>query len=312
MTRFIIRRLGWSLLCLWFVMSTTFVILYAIPGDPARAIVGPHADPATVAEVRRQLCLDCSFPEQYGRYVGRIVTGDLGTSFRTQRPVAQIVGEHIWATVQLAFGAIFLQVLLGIPLGVISAVRRNRPTDTAAMTIALLGQSAPTFFLGPLFMFVLSYQLGLFPVSGYGEAGFLDRLWHLFLPAFTLAVGGIAYYARLVRGEMVEVLQEDYVRTARAKGLAPRVVVLHHGMRNALVPVVTLIGLDLGVLLGGAVVTEYIFGWPGLGREAVNAILNVDLPLILGIVLFSAVAILVANILVDIAYAALDPRVRLE
>jgi peptide/nickel transport system permease protein len=255
--------------------------------------------------------LDRPFAEQYVFYVWRIVRGDLGTSFREQRPVKDIIEEKIWPTAQLTIATILIQIILGIPIGLIAAVWRNRAPDSGAMLIALLGQSAPTFFIGPLFMYLLAYRLGWFPVSGYGDGG-LDRIRHLFLPAFTLAVTGIAYYARLVRGEMIEVLQEDYVRTARAKGVPTRVVILKHAFRNALVPVVTLIGLDLGVLLGGAVVTEYIFGWPGLGREAVNGILNVDLPIILGVVIFSAVAILVANLLVDIAYALLDPRVRLE
>ncbi len=311
MIRFLLRRLAWAVVVLWFVVTATFAITYAIPADPARAMVGPHADSATIARVRHQMCLDRPFWVQYGCYVGRIAHGDLGFSFRTKRPVVEIVVEKLWPTAQLALATIFLQVILGVPLGIIAAVRRNRGADVAATTFALIGQSAPTFFLGPLFMYLLSYKLGLFPVSGYGD-GFLDRLAHLFLPAFTLAVTGIAYYARLVRGEMIEVLQEDYIRTARAKGVPARTVILRHALRNAMVPVVTLIGLDLGVLLGGAVVTEYIFAWPGLGREAVTGILNIDLPIILGIVLFSATAILVANLLVDLAYAVLDPRVRLE
>jgi peptide/nickel transport system permease protein len=309
--RFLLRRLAWALLVLWFVVSATFAMTYALPADPARTIVGPHADRATLAQVRRQMHLDRPFLEQYAFYVWRIAKGDLGTSFREQRPVKDIIVEKIWPTAQLTLATIFLQVLIGIPIGIIAAVWRNRAPDSGAMLFALLGQSAPTFFLGPLFMYLLAYKLGWFPVSGYGDGG-IDRLRHLFLPAFTLAVTGIAYYARLVRGEMIEVLQEDYVRTARAKGVPASSVIWRHAFRNAFVPVVTLIGLDLGVLLGGAVVTEYIFGWPGLGREAVNGILNVDLPIILGVVIFSAFAILVANILVDIAYALLDPRVRLE
>jgi peptide/nickel transport system permease protein len=311
MIRFILRRIAWAAVTLWFVVTATFAITYALPADPARAMVGPHADSKVVERVRHEMCLDRSFVVQYGCYVGRIATGDLGFSFRTRRPVLDIVLEKLWPTTQLALATIFLQVVLGIPLGILAAVRRNRPADVAATTFALIGQSAPTFFLGPLFMYVLAYQLGLFPVSGYGD-GFADRLAHLFLPAFTLAVTGIAYYARLVRGELIEVFQEDYIRTARAKGVPARVVILRHALRNALVPVVTLIGLDLGVLLGGAVVTEYIFAWPGLGREAVTGIMAIDLPIILGIVIFSAVAIIVANLLVDLAYAALDPRVRLE
>ena len=189
-------------------------------------------------------------------------------------------------------------------------MRRNRAADYLANTAALVGQSAPTFFLGPLFLWLLAFEAGWFPVGGYGE-GLVSRLHHLALPAFTLAIVGTAYYTRLVRGEMIEVLQEDYIRTAQAKGLSPRSVVLKHALRNALAPVVTLIGLDLGVLMGGAIVTEYIFSWPGLGREALKAILDVDAPVILGVVVVTASAIVIANLLVDIAYALLDPRVRL-
>lgn len=311
MARFLCKRLAWAVVVLWFVISGTFALAYLLPADPVRAMVGPHGDPATVARLRARMCLDRPFVVQYGCYVGRIARGDLGESFRTKRPVTKIVGEKLWPTAQLALAALALQLLIGLPLGIIAALKRNRAADAAASVFALLGQSAPTFFLGPLFMYLLAYRFGWFPVSGYGEAGW-DRLAHLFLPALTLAVTGIAYYARLVRAEMIEVLEEDYVRTARAKGLPRRTVVLKHGLRNALVPVVTLVALDLGVLMGGAVVTEYIFGWPGLGREAVNAILNVDLPIILGVVLFAATAILVANLIVDVVYALLDPRVTLH
>jgi peptide/nickel transport system permease protein len=311
MMQFFAKRLAWAALVLWFVVSVTFAMTYAIPADPARAMVGPHADTATIQRLRHQMCLDRPFVQQYRCYVVATLKLDFGTSFRTQRPVKDILVEKIWPTGQLALGAILLQVLLGVPLGILAAVKRDRPADSAAQVVALLGQTAPTFFLGPLFMYALAYRLGWFPVSGYGKPG-LDRLWHLFLPALTLAVSGIAYYARLMRSEMIEVLEEDYIRTARAKGVPHRRVIFRHALRNALVPVVTLIGLDLGVLMGGAIVTEYIFGWPGIGREAVNGILNIDLPLVLGVVLFSAVAILVANLVVDVVYALLDPRVRLS
>jgi peptide/nickel transport system permease protein len=230
---------------------------------------------------------------------------------RTRADVSTMLASKLWPTAQLALATIFLQILFGVPLGVIAALRRNRAADYATNTAALIGQSAPTFFIGPLLLYLLAFKAGWFPVGGYGE-GFLDRLHHLVLPAFTLAVVGIAYYSRLMRGEMIEVLQEDYVRTARAKGLSERRVVIRHALRNALAPVVTLIGLDLGVLMGGAIVTEYIFSWPGIGREALRAVLDLDPPVILGVVLITAVAIVVANLLVDLAYAALDPRVRIE
>jgi peptide/nickel transport system permease protein len=310
-TRFLLRRLGWSLLVLWFVLSGTFALAYAIPADPARAAVGPHASTDTIARVRQQMCLDRPFIVQYGCHVGRIARGDLGTSFRTQRPVADLLAEKLWPTLQLALAAVVLQILLGVPLGVWAAARRNRGADVAAQVVALVGQSTPAFLLGPLLMYVFAYRFGWFPVSGYGAGG-VDRLWHLFLPAFTLAATGIAYYTRLARSEMIEALREDCVRTARAKGLSERRVVVMHAFRNALGPIVTLVGLDLGVLMGGAIVTEYIFGWPGLGREAVMSIMNLDLPVILGVVLVGSIAIVVANLLVDIAYSWLDPRVRMR
>jgi peptide/nickel transport system permease protein len=312
MSRFLLRRLGWSLLVLWFVMTATFVITHVLPADPVRAMLGPHADPQTIAQVRKNLHLDDPLLEQYTFYVGRVAHGDLGTSFRVARPVTRIIGAALWPTVQLALAALFLQLVIGVPLGILAATQRNRPADALAQVISLLGQSAPTFFLGPLLIYLLAYKLGIFPISGYGEHGVLDRLWHLFLPALTLAAGGTALYTRIVRSDLIETLGEDYVRTARAKGLPRSRVLLHHALRNALLPLVTLVALDLGSLLGGAVVTEFIFSWPGIGREAVLGIFNLDLPVILGVVLFAATAIVAVNLLVDAAYAWLDPRVRLE
>jgi peptide/nickel transport system permease protein len=191
-----------------------------------------------------------------------------------------------------------------VPLGILAAIRRNRWPDHAANVLGLIGQSAPAFFVGTLLLYLFAYRFGWFPIGGYGG------LSHLVLPAATLAAGGIAYYSRVVRSDLVDALGEDYIRTARAKGLRERSVVMKHALRNALGPLVTLIGLDLGVLLGGAVVTEYIFAWPGLGREILQAILDIDLPLILGVVLVSAIAIAVANLLVDLVYLWLDPRLR--
>jgi peptide/nickel transport system permease protein len=310
--RFLLRRVGWSLVVLWFVLSAAFVITSLLPADPVRAMLGPHADPETVAQVRKNLALDRPVAEQYVRYVGRVLDGDLGVSYRLGQPVTEIIGAHVWPTAQLALATIVLQLLLGVPLGWLAASRRNRWPDGVAQVVALLGQSAPTFFLGPFFAYAIAYGTGLFPISGYGVGGLLDRLHHLFLPALTLAVGGVATYARLLRSEMIEALGEDYVRTARAKGLSRWAVEGRHALRNALLPLVTVVALDLGALMGGAIVTEYVFSWPGVGREAVNGILNLDLPVILGVVLVAAVAIVVINLLVDILYAWLDPRVRLE
>jgi peptide/nickel transport system permease protein len=310
MTGYLLRRLGWSLLVVWFVATVTFLITSILPTDPVRTMLGPHADAATIEQVRHNLKLDRPVVEQYAAYMARLAHGDLGLSYRLRLPVTKILAQHAWPTVQLALATVFLQLLFGVPLGWLAASRRNRWPDTAAQIVALLGQSAPTFFIGPFLMYTIAYASGWFPISGYGDAG-LDRLHHLFLPALTLALGGVASYARLLRAEMIEVMSEDYVRTARAKGLSRWRVEGKHALSNALLPLVTVVALDLGTLLGGAIVTEYMFSWPGIGREAVAGILNVDMPVIVGVVLVAALAVVLANLLVDFVYAWLDPRVRL-
>jgi len=305
----IVKRLAWTVIVVWFAITATFVMATMIPANPARALLGPHSTPEAIHRVEAYYCLDRGFAGRYACYVGNIVKGDLGESYRSKRPVAAIIADHLWPTVQLALAAILLQLIVGVPLGVLAAIRRNRWQDHAANVVSLLGQSAPAFVTATLAMYVLAYRFGWFPIGGYGD-GLASRLHHLVLPAATLAATGIAYYARIVRTEMIDVLGEDFIRTARAKGLRERDVVLKHALRNALGPLVTLIGLDLGVMLGGAVVIEFIFAWPGLGRELLQAVLEVDLPLILGIVLVAAIAIAVANLLVDLVYLWLDPRLR--
>ena len=298
------RRLAWTVLVVWFVVTATFAMTTLIPADPARALLGPHATPDAIERVRAHYCLDKGFLGQYACYLDHVVHLDLGESYRSKRAVTSIIAARIWPTAQLALAAIFLQLVIGVPLGILAAIRRNRWPDHAANLLGLVGQSAPTFFVGTLLLYLFAYRFGWFPIGGYGG------LSHLVLPAATLAAGGIAYYSRVVRSDLVDALGEDYIRTARAKGLSEHRVVMKHALRNALGPLVTLIGLDLGVLLGGAVVTEYIFAWPGLGREILQAILDIDLPLILGVVLVSAIAIAVANLLVDLVYLWLDPRLR--
>jgi peptide/nickel transport system permease protein len=307
--RFVLRRLAWSVLVVWFVVTAAFAMLTLIPADPAKEMLGPHATPEAIERVRAHYCLDRGFIGQYACFVERLAHGDLGESYRSKRPVGELILDRVGPTVQLALATIILQLLIGVPLGIAAAARRGKWPDRAASIVSLLGQSLPTFFVGTLLVYVLAYGLGWFPIGGYG-AGVLDRLHHLVLPALTLAMVGIAYYARLVRSELGEQLHEDYVRTARAKGLSERDVIVRHALRNALGPLVALIGIDLGVLLGGAVVTEYIFAWPGIGREVLQAILEVDLPLILGVVIVSAVAIAIANLLADLVHLAIDPRLR--
>lgn len=309
MTGFVLRRIGWALVVAWFVVTTTFLVTSLIPADPARAILGPHATPETLERVRAHYCLDRGVVGRYGCFVSRLTHADLGESYRTKRPVTTVIASRMWPTIQLALATVLLQLLVGVPLGILSAARRDRWTDRLSYGLTLLGQSAPTFFVGTLLLYVLAYRFGWFPVAGYGQPG-LDRLHHLVLPAATLSTVSVAFYARVVRNELVGVLGEDYIRTARAKGLSERAIITRHALRNAAGPLVTLVGLDLGILLGGAVVTEYIFAWPGLGREVLQGVIDLDLPLIAGVVLVSALAIALANLLVDLVHVWLDPRLR--
>ncbi|MGE0549582.1 MAG: ABC transporter permease [Kofleriaceae bacterium] len=305
----IARRLGWTLIVAWFVVTATFVMATAIPSDPARAMLGPHSTEDTRARLREHYCLDRGLVVQYGCWISNVCSGDLGESYRTKRAVTEVIGDRIWPTLQLALAAIALQLLIGVPLGLVSASRRGRWSDHVSNVAGLIALSTPTFVIGTIAMYVFAYRFGWFPISGYGDPGW-DRLHHLVLPALTLAAGGIWYYARITRSEVIDTLREDHIRTARAKGLDERTVVMRHALRTSLGPLVTLIGLDLGVLLGGAIVIESIFAWPGLGREIGRAIFELDLPLLLGVVLISAVAIAVANLIADLVAMRLDPRLR--
>ncbi|HWO22772.1 MAG TPA: ABC transporter permease [Kofleriaceae bacterium] len=309
MIRFVLRRLGWAAVVIWFIVTATFAMLAAIPADPARVLLGPAADAASVARARAHYCLDEGVLVQYGCWLDRVARGDLGESYHSKRPVAQILAARAWPTIQLTLAAIVLQLLAGVPLGVLAAARRGRWPARAAEFVELIAQSAPSFVVGTVLLYVVAYRWDLLPIGGYGEGGW-DRLRHLALPAATLATLGVAYYARAVRVELEDVLGSDYIRTARAKGLPERAVIVRHGLRSALGPLVTLIGLDLGVLLGGAFVVEQIYAWPGMGREVLQAIARLDLPVILGAVLLSAVAIAIANLLADLAQVWLDPRLR--
>jgi peptide/nickel transport system permease protein len=309
LTALILRRLGWAVVVIWFVISATFAMIALIPADPAKALLGPHATPDAIERVRVHYCLDQGTLHQYGCWLSNLAHGDLGESYRSKRAVTATIADRIGPTLLLACAAIVLQLVIGVPLGIIAAVRRRRWPDHATNVLGLLGQSAPTFFVGTVFVYLFAYRFGWFPISGYGS-GVISRLHHLVLPALTLATIGIAYYARVVRSELVDILGEDFIRTARAKGLSERAIVGRHALRAALGPLVTLIGIDLGVLLGGAVVTEAIFAWPGLGRETLNAILELDIPLILGVVLVSAIAIAIANLIADLVQLWVDPRLR--
>jgi peptide/nickel transport system permease protein len=305
----VVRRIGWTLVVIWFAITATFLLATAIPSDPRRAMLGPHANQDTLERVDKDYCFDRGIVVRYGCWLENLADGSLGHSYRSKRPVSEILGDRVWPTLQLALAAIALQLVVGVPLGVLAAVRRGRWIDRGANAIVLLGQSAPPFVVGTVLLYLVSYRWELLPLGGYGD-GFWDRLRHLVLPAATLATVGIAYFARVTRTELCETLTEDYVRTARAKGLAERTVVWRHALRPALGPLVTLLGIDLGVLAGGAVVIESIFAWPGLGRETLQAILDVDMPVILGVVLVATIAIAIANLVVDLVLLRLDPRLR--
>jgi peptide/nickel transport system permease protein len=309
MIRTIARRAGWTVVVVWFAVTATFVVTVAIPADPARTLVGPHATAEALDRVRAHYCLDRDVVGQYGCWIARIARGDLGESYRSKRAVAAIIADRVWPTAQLALAAIALQLALGIPLGIVAATRRGQWPDRGVRLASWIAQSVPAFVAGTVLLYVTAYRWGWFPIGGYGAGGW-DRLAHLALPAMTLAAVGTAYYAQLVRTELLDVLSEDYVRTARAKGLPERLVIGRHALRNALGPIVTLVGLDLGVLLGGAVVIELIFAWPGLGREILQAIVELDIPLILGVAMVSACAIAIANLIADVVQLWLDPRLR--
>jgi peptide/nickel transport system permease protein len=305
MLRYIGQRALQAVPVLVGITVVTFLMLHLVPGDPVLLFAGdkPMSE-AQAAEIRHQLGLDRPLLTQYEDYVGHLLRGDLGRALRSQRPVLASILEVLPATVQLTLGALGLAIALGLALGMVAALAHRTWLDTAAMGVAILGVSMPVFYSSLLLLMLFSFTLGWFPATGEGG---LD---HLILPATALGLISSAVLARLVRSGMLGVLRQDYIVTARAKGLSRALVVWRHALRNALIPVITMLGLQLGALLGGAVVTETIFSRPGLGRLAVDAILNRDFPLVQGTVLVAAVVYVAVNLLVDIAYAAVDPRIR--
>jgi ABC-type dipeptide/oligopeptide/nickel transport system permease component len=275
-------------------------------GDPARAAMGQRADPEALARIRQEYKLDRPLAVQYATWMGRLARGDLGTSFREQRPVAEVLAERAPATLRLALAATLIAVALGVGAGALAAARPGSALDHALMGAAVLGISTPVFWLGMMLALVFAVTLGWLPVSGYGDGA----LAHLVLPALTLGALHTGTVARMTRSSLLEVVRQDYVQAARAKGLSERVVLLKHALRNALIPVVTVIGIGLADLLVGAPLTETVFAWPGLGRLLVAAVGQRDLPVVMGAVLVFAVVYVVGNLLVDLAYLAIDPRTR--
>lgn len=304
--RFLVRRVLLTIPVLLGVATLVFALIHLVPGDPAQAMLGDGASPQEIAELRASLGLDQPLPAQYARFLRSAVTGDLGTSFRTGQPVTLMIAERIPATAELALAAMTVAVLLAIPLGVIAAVWKNTLADHAAMTFSLAGISIPNFWLGPLLAIVFAVELGWLPVSGRGT------LAHLVLPAFSLGLALSAILARLTRASLLEELSELYVRAARARGVSPTAAVLGHALRNSLIPLVTIIALQFGAVLTGAVITETIFAWPGIGRLLIQSIGFRDYPIVQGCILLIAVTYVSVNLLTDVMYGFLDPRIRVE
>jgi len=309
---FLIRRLLWALVVLLAVGMITFLLVYALPTDPARAIAGPHANAESVARISAALGLDDPLPEQLTRYLGNLLHFDLGHSFQRNRDVVPILMERLPATAQLAVGGLVIELLIGLPLGVLAARRAGSRVDRAVTTAASIMVAAPSFLVGYLLINLLAFQprvrlgLDIFPIGSYEPFD----LRYLFLPALTLGLSGAAYYVRLTRSTLLDELSRDYVRTARSKGVPERAITWRHLFPNAVLPLLTQLGLDIGFFLGGVVVIEQVFGWPGIGRLAVESILAADVPLVMGTVLFATLAIVLANLAVDLAYALIDPRLR--
>lgn len=304
MLTFLGRRMLLALPTLFGVLTVVFLLLYVAPGDPVQAMVGEQADSATVARLRRELKLDAPLPVQFGHYVAGIARGDLGRSYITNRRIVDDIAERFPKTLVLAGSAMTIAILLGVSIGVACAVKPNGWFDRLALGFTYIGISFPVYWVGLLLIVLFAVTLRWLPASGYGS------IKYLVLPAFTLGMRSIAYLARITRSSMLEVFGADHIRTARAKGLSESAVRWRHALRNALIPVVTVIGLDFGAYLTGSILTETIFSWPGIGRYVVQAISKRDLPAVQGAVLFLSVVFVLVNVLTDLAYQRVDPRVR--
>ena len=319
MARFLVFRTLIGVLVLWLISVVVFAMFFVIPSNVARTLGGRQATPETIAAINHRLGLDLPIWQQYANFLGNALQGDLGYDYYYQVPVTQIIGQALPITLSLALGASVIWLVLGVFNGVISAVHPRSFVDRALTVFALIFYSMPSFLLGLILLYFLYFRLTLaghswFPAGGYVplSQGVAPWMQHMILPWLALALLSAATYTRLTRGSMLDVLGEDYIRTARSKGLSERRVIYRHGLRSALTPVVTQFGIDLGALVGGVVVIETVFSLPGLGKTAFDALNRQDLPVIIGIVLFASAAVVIANILVDMVYVVLDPRVRLH
>ena len=306
MLRHLLKRFLLTLPALWLVLTLVFLMIHIVPGDPVEQMLGEGAAPGAAAQLRHSLGLDQPLGLQYGHYLLGLFSGDLGQSFKFQAPVRQIIFERYPATLQLAFLALLVCAAIAIPAGVLAAHRRGQTPDRLIGVFTLFGLAIPNFALGPLLILLFSIEIGLLPVSGRNGLG------SYVLPAATLGAALAAILTRMVRGAMLEELSADYIRTARAKGLSTTAVLFRHGLRNALIPIITILGLQFGTLLAGTIVTETIFSWPGIGRLTVQAISARDYPLLQGCILVISLSYVLVNLLTDAIYSVVDPRVRIS
>ncbi len=306
MAAYLLRRLIQAALILLGVSFITFFLLYVLPADPVRQIAGRSATAETVENIREQLGLDKPFFVQYGRYIAGLVQGDMGRSYLQKTEVAVLVWSRLPATLLLMAGAIVCELALGLTMGIVGALWRGKAVDQALMITSFVTVSAPQFVVSLLLLYIFAVKLGWFPIGGYGTFA------HLVLPAITLGILGSGWYSRMMRSSMIDVLRADYIRTARAKGLTRHRIVLRHALPNAILPVIAMIGIDIGIFMGGIVVIESVFGWPGIGQLAWQAIQRVDIPIIMGVTLVSAFAIVLGNLLADRIAPFIDPRIKLR
>lgn len=306
MLAYLARRLVASLFILLGVSVITFMLTFMIPADPVAMIAGRSSTPEVREQIRHQLGLDRPVTEQYLNYLGRLVRGDLGKSYARKSDVGPLIASRLPPTLLLMLAAILAELLVGLPAGIYAASRRGRLGDKVAMTLSFLSVSTPQFVLGLTLLYIFAYLLSWFPLGGYGS------LSHIVLPALTLGLAGGGWYSRMMRSSMIEVLRNDYIRTARAKGMSEWRVVLRHGLRNAILPIIAMIGLDVGIFMSGVVVVENVFGWPGIGQLMWQAIQSLDIPIIIGVTIVAACFIVLGNLVADLVSPLIDPRVRLR
>jgi peptide/nickel transport system permease protein len=303
---YLARRLTAAALILLGISLVTFLLLYMLPADPARQIAGRSATAETVASIRAQLGLDQPLPVQYGRYLGRLAQGDLGRSYLQRAEVSELIASRLPASLVLMAAGIAAELVIGLSMGVAAAVRRGRPADQALMVTSFVFVSAPQFVVGILLLYVFAVRLGWFPIGGYGTPA------HVVLPALTLGLIGAGWYGRIMRSSLIDVLGQDFVRTARAKGLTRWRVLFRHALPNAILPIIAMVGIDIGLFMSGIVVVESVFGWPGVGQLTWQAIQRVDIPIIMGVTLVSAGFIVAGNLIADLVAPLIDPRIRLR